>query len=121
MKSFVEFPYNCNNLFNFKLDEQIAVRKHTNGFYSIHVSWNSDSIRGLDFSAECTGNGRVSMILENENFTFAHEGHEEVFMMEVGLETDEYVPVFFRNLKYAVEVWFAPWGWEEYDCAQTVN
>jgi hypothetical protein len=118
------------------------VRKHTNGFVSVIVNWHNQG-KSPDFP-KCkyinlchwsSGGGFIVNKKRIINVAGAHfqfpdwekvvENLDITPWFEVCLGTpheeeadsNSYDYLFFKNLKYGVEVWFAPSGWEQWDQA----
>lgn len=90
-----------DNAPDFELKEAI-LRKHPNDFISLYLYW-SPGPRMLEQDYSTSDGRSVGVGLKYG-----------AFAIEAGIVAD-YDYLFFRNLKYAVEIWFAPRNWENYD------
>jgi hypothetical protein len=142
IKPFAEiFFKGCKNTkaiakkFNFKFGD-LEMYRHKNGWIRVNVDWGSVNSGDLKYgqkSGEMFGGNEVAFSIDFPLVKYYYlntEGKRSrwktAFAIEVGLQVVDgkgfvdndadigFEPVFFRNLKYGVEAWFAPKGWEDY-------
>lgn len=110
---------------NFK-PTNLSAYHHSNGFISVRFSWDSTGeMKYAGTGCKNYAHNDCSIELTFNQVKYRYKDLEGVesdfdssFHIEIGLQKEDsdesikYEPLFIQNLKYEVQVWFAPKGWE---------
>lgn len=111
--------------FSFK-PTNLSAHHHPNGFISVRFSWNSTGeMKYAGTGCKSYAHNDCSIELDFKGVKYRYKNLEGVesdfdstFRIEIGLQKEDsderikYQPLFIENLKYEVQVWFAPRNWE---------
>jgi hypothetical protein len=131
---------NLLSKYNFRITDT-EFSRHSNGFLSVTVNWTADDpmfkygVLGCktygwsDVSVEIefpsakyrwrTGAAGCRFISPVRLIVGVQRLHPKKEIQSTGKLG--YEPLFFRNLKWGVEVWFAPRNWEKYDTRKVIS
>lgn len=111
--------------FGFK-PTNLSAYHHPNGFISVRFSWDSTGemkYAGTGYKSYAHNDCSIELDFKEVKYRYkdlngVESDFDSTFRIEIGLQKEDsneqikYQPLFIENLKYEVQVWFAPCNWE---------